>query len=160
MSYLLIVSLILIGFILITLELIVVPGIGLAGVAGLGSLGYALYGTFTYHGEKAGYITLAIVLVLSVVLLFFVMRRRTWRKLELDTAVDVRVNEESSRLQAGMKGVASSRLAPMGTIEVNGEFFEASSVSAFIDQHTPVEIIKVEGGKVWVKADLQEQGTR
>lgn len=160
MSYFLIVCLILIGFVLVTLEMIVVPGIGLAGVAGIGSLGYALYGTFTYHGEKAGYITLAIVLVLSVVLLIFIMRSRTWRKLALNTSVDARVNEESSRLQAGMKGIASSRLAPMGTIEVNGEFFEASSVSAFIDQHTPVEIIKVEGGKVWVKADPQEQGIR
>lgn len=160
MSYFLIVCLILIGFVLITLEMIVVPGIGLAGVAGIGSLGYALYGTFTYHGEKSGYITLAIVLVLSVVLLIFIMRSRTWRKLALNTSVDARVNEESSRLQAGMKGIASSRLAPMGTIEVNGEFFEASSISAFIDQHTPVEIIKVEGGKVWVKADPQEQGIR
>lgn len=160
MSYFLIVCLILIGFVLVTLEMIVVPGIGLAGVAGIGSLGYALYGTFTYHGEKAGYITLAIVLVLSVVLLIFIMRSRTWRKLALNTSVDARVNEESSRLQAGMKGIASSRLAPMGTIEVNGEFFEASSISAFIDQHTPVEIIKVEGGKVWVKADPQEQGIR
>lgn len=151
MSYFLIVCLILIGFIFITLELLVFPGTSLAGVAGLGALGYALYGTFTHHGAKAGYVILAIVLLLSVALLVFILRSRTWRKLELDTAVEGRVNEESSKLQVGMEGKTVSRLAPMGTVEIEGDFYEAGSLSAFIDPGIPVKVARIEGGKVWVK---------
>lgn len=137
MSYFLIICLILIGFIFITLELLVFPGTTLAGVAGLASLGYALYGVFTYHGTRAGYIALAVVLALSVVLLVVICRSRTWRKLALDATVDGRVNESATKLQAGMKGVATSRLAPMGTIEVEGEFYEAASQTSFMTPRHP-----------------------
>lgn len=153
MSYFLIICLILIGFIFITLELLVFPGTTLAGVAGLASLGYAIYGVFTYHGTRAGYIALAVVLALSIVLLVVIFRSRTWRKLELDATVDGKVNDTSAKLKVGDKGVASSRLAPMGTIEVDGEFYEAASQTSFIDPKTPVKVVKIEGGKVWVKAD-------
>lgn len=155
MSYFLIICLILIGFIFITLELLVFPGTTLAGVAGLASLGYALYGVFTYHGARAGYIALAVVLALSIVLLVLIFRSRTWRKLELDATVDGRVNESASQLQVGMKGVAVSRLAPMGTVEVDGELYEAASQASFINPKTPVTVVKIEGGKVWVKADAE-----
>ena len=155
MSYFLIICLILIGFIFITLELLVFPGTTLAGVAGLASLGYALYGVFTYHGTQAGYIALAVVLALSIVLLVLIFRSRTWRKLELDATVDGRVNESAAQLQVGMKGVAVSRLAPMGTVEVDGELYEAASQASFINPKTPVTVVKIEGGKVWVKADAE-----
>ena len=155
MSYFLIVCLILIGFIFVSLELLVFPGTTLAGVAGLASLGYAVYGAFVYHGTQAGYAVLVTVLVLSVILLVVIFRSRTWRKLELDATVDGRVNEASSKLQVGMKGVAISRLAPMGTIEVEGETYEAGSQTSFIDPKTPVRVVKIEGGKVWVKQEAE-----
>lgn len=155
MSYFLIVCLILIGFIFVSLELLVFPGTTLAGVAGLASLGYAVYGAFAYHGTQAGYAVLVTVLVLSVILLVVIFRSRTWRKLELDATVDGRVNEASSKLQVGMKGVAISRLAPMGTIEVEGETYEAGSQTSFIDPKTPVRVVKIEGGKVWVKQEAE-----
>ncbi|MCM1042252.1 MAG: serine protease [Bacteroides sp.] len=155
MSYFLIICLILVGFIFVTLELLVFPGTTLAGVAGLASLGYAIYGTFTHHGSRAGYITLAVVLALSVILLVIIFRSKTWRKLELNATLDGKVNVDASKLQVGMKGVASSRLAPMGTVEVEGDFYEASSQSSFIDPKTPVRVVKIEGGKVWVREDLE-----
>ena len=95
------------------------------------------------------------VLALSIVLLVLIFRSRTWRKLELDATVDGRVNESASQLQVGMKGVAVSRLAPMGTVEVDGELYEAASQASFINPKTPVTVVKIEGGKVWVKADAE-----
>ena len=90
-------------------------------------------------------------MALSIVLLVLIFRSRTWRKLEFDATVDGRVNESASQLQVGMKGVAVSRLAPMGTVEVDGELYEAASQASFITPKTPVTVVKIEGGKVWVK---------
>lgn len=153
MSYFLIGCLILMGFAFIALELLVFPGTTLAGVAGLGALGYAVYGTFVHHGNTAGYVMLVTVLLLSIVMLVLILRSKTWRKLELDASLKGRVNEEADALQVGMKGVTVSRLAPMGTVEIDGERYPATALSSFIDQQRAVKVMKVENGKVWVKED-------
>ena len=138
MSYTLIICLIIIGFILLTLEILVFPGTSVAGILGLGALVFSVYETFATHGNTAGWIMLSCVLAASIVLIIFLLRSKTWK--------------EAEKLQVGQKGLAVSRLAPMGTIEVDGTFYEAQSVLDLIDQKTPVKVVKIEGSKIWVQA--------
>ena len=70
----------------------------------------------------------------------------------MDTSIDGKVNVEAENLQVGQEGIAISRLAPMGTIDVDGAFYEAQSVLDLIDQKTPVKVVKIEGSKIWVQA--------
>ena len=51
MSYTLIICLIIIGFILLTLEILVFPGTSVAGILGLGALVFSVYETFATHGN-------------------------------------------------------------------------------------------------------------
>lgn len=159
MSYTLIICLIIIGFILLTLEILVFPGTSVAGILGLGALVFSVYETFATHGNTAGWIMLSCVLAASIVLIIFLLRSKTWKKLQLDTSLDGKVNVEAEKLQVGQKGLAVSRLAPMGTIEVDGTFYEAQSVLDLIDQKTPVQVVKIEGSKIWVQACPPKQAS-
>lgn len=151
--YILIAFLVLLGFTLLALELLLLPGTTVVGVLGLVSLVGADWLVFSFYGSTPGYLVLAALILLSVVFLVVVLRSRTWKKLQLDAAIDSRVNEAVGKLRVGQKAVTVSRMAPTGTIEIEGELYEAQSLSAFIDQRTPVRVSKVEGSKIWVESD-------
>ena len=151
MSYTLIICLILIGFILLALEILVFPQTSVAGILGLAALVFSVYETFATHGNMAGWIVLSCVIVASLVLIIFLLRSKTWRKFQLDASIDGKVNVDAEKLRVGQEGVAVSRLAPMGTIDVDGVFYEAQSVLDLIDQRTPVKVVRIEGSKIWVR---------
>ena len=80
------------------------------------------------------------------------MRTKTWRKLQLNTRIDSKMNEfDPQKVHVGMQGKAISRLAPMGTGEFDGAVVEVSSPQDFIEVDTEIEITRIEGGKVFVK---------
>jgi membrane-bound ClpP family serine protease len=54
-------------------------------------------------------------------------------------------------LNIGVKGVAVSRLSPMGKVNFNGKVYEAKSESAYIDQRCEVEVVGFENFNVIVK---------
>jgi membrane-bound ClpP family serine protease len=61
---------------------------------------------------------------------------------------------ESARLAelVGKRGVAMTLLRPAGSIELDGRRIDAVSESEIIEPNTPVEVIRVNGLKVIVKA--------
>ncbi|MEG1498284.1 MAG: NfeD family protein [Bacteroidales bacterium] len=153
MSFFLIVTLVVIGFVLILLEIFILPGTTVAGILGGAALIFAIYQSFVLYGSFIGFISLAAILLLGGLLLFYMLHTKAWQKLSLKTEINAKVNENGRGvLKVGQKGYCISRLAPMGTAEFEEDFFEVQSVLSFIDPKTPVEIVKIEGSKIWVKA--------
>ena len=70
-------------------------------------------------------------------------------KTNVDGAVDHDITED--QIKAGDRGTALTRLAPMGKIEVNGIVREAKSLEGYIDEHSGVEVVSVEGTRISVK---------
>ena len=58
---------------------------------------------------------------------------------------------EEDEVKIGDTGLCISRLAPMGKVLVNDEYYEAKANNVFIDQNTEVIVIKIENGKLVVK---------
>ena len=80
------------------------------------------------------------------------MRSRSLNKLALHTDVDSRL--ESSRdlgIKEGDEGITLSRLAPIGKAQFGTVSVEAKSETEFIDEKTPVVIVRVEGYHVIVR---------
>lgn len=150
MTLLLIAGLVVVGLILIALEILVFPGM-IAGLLGLGALAYSVYFAFTARGNTIGWMVLTGVLLLSLVSLFFMFRRKTWKKLQLDTSLENKLNQEFTKILPGQEGTTVSRLAPTGKIEIEGEFYEAQSLSSFIDPRKKIRVAKVEGAKIYVE---------
>ena len=55
------------------------------------------------------------------------------------------------QVKAGDRGTTLTRLAPMGKILVNEMVREAKSIEGFIDEHSDIEVVAIEGTRISVK---------
>ena len=133
------------------LDFLVIPGGVVAIIGVLGVIG-GVTASFISYGTVAGLITLLITAVVITVTVVLTLRSKTWRKLQLKTEIDGRVNEVDDRkIQVGMMGKALSRLAPMGTGLFGDEKVEVTSMLEFIEPGVEIEIVSIEGNKIIVK---------
>jgi len=152
MHWLLIATFIIIGLIVLALEILVIPGVGIAGVIGFILIAIGIWQAYSGYGMLAGHLVLAGTIVLTVITLVLSLRGKTWRKLALSTAIDSKVNViDHELIKTGDTGKTVSRLAPMGKALINGEFYEVSTNGDFIDQQTEIVVEKIEYNKVIVK---------
>lgn len=148
-----IIILILLGIMLFVIEFLLVPGITVAGVGGLILTVLGIYKAFDEYGTTTGVWFLIGTILVSILVIAFSLRARTWRKLMLktnnDSTVDTNITED--QIKVGDSGETLTRLAPMGKIIVNSIVREAKSIDGYIDEHSPVEIVSVRGTSITVK---------
>ena len=158
MSILAIILLIILGIFLFIVEFLLVPGITIAGIGGALLMAAAVYFAYTTHGNTVGNYTLVATLILTVGGGAYVLRAKTWRRLMLDKGIDskVEVGLEEGKIKVGDQGESITRMAPIGKVLINGIVVEGKSQRGFLDQHTPVEVIKVLNTQVIVKSIKKE----
>lgn len=145
-------SLIFLGILLMLIELLLIPGVGVAGFLGLAALVAAPYYAFVHIGTMAGIIVTLIVLLLITISVIYILRAKTWKRFETHTVIDAKLNEESEKLAAGQTGKAVTRLAPMGSARFGEISCEVKSDSnSMIDAGTDLEIVRIEDNKIYVK---------
>ena len=95
---------------------------------------------------------LVAIALLSLIATIFSLRAKTWRKISLHQELDAAsMPHPESVLKVGDRGVAVSRLAPAGKVEIGGHSFEARSVDVYVDQRSEIEIVGFENFTVIVK---------
>jgi membrane-bound ClpP family serine protease len=70
-------------------------------------------------------------------------------KTNIQGTVDTDLTEE--QVKPGDRGTTVTRLAPMGKIIVNDLVREARSTEGYVDEHTEIEIVSVDGTRISVK---------
>jgi membrane-bound ClpP family serine protease len=153
-----IIILIVLGILLFVIEFLLVPGVTIAGIGGLVLTVFGVYKAFEDFGATTGVWVLIATLMLSVFVIAMSLRARTWKRLMLNTNSDGTVDHSitEDQIKAGDRGTALTRLAPMGKIEVNGIVREAKSLDGYIDEHSPIQVVSVEGTRISVK-NFKEQ---
>jgi membrane-bound ClpP family serine protease len=152
MFWLIIAVLLLIGFLFLVLEILVIPGTGVAGIIGFVLIGIAVWQSYAYYGATTGHLILGLSIVLTFVTLAVSLRAKTWRRVALNSSISSRVNVIADiDVKAGDTGEAISRLAPGGKALINGNYYEVSSIDEFIDQGTEITVVKVINNKIKVK---------
>ena len=151
----LIISLIIIGLLLLFAEILLIPGVGFAGILGLVSLGGSCFYAFNQMGGTVGAIVTAVNVALVVGLSIYVLRAKTWKRLSLDTNIDSKAIADTG-LAVGDRGVTVSRLAPMGSVRFDTELVEVKALEGFVDPEVEVEIVLMEDGKIYVKPVSEE----
>ncbi len=132
-------------------EIFLFPGITIAGIGGVLFAGGGLYYAYSLS-PMIGHITLIASAILFVIGMVWFMRSRSLNKLALHTNVDSRL--ESSQdlgIQVGDEGQSLSRLAPIGKARFGDKTVEAQSEVGFIDENTPVKVVRVTGYNVVVR---------
>lgn len=152
MTWLIVLSLIVVGIVFLLLEILVVPGTTIVGLAGLGLLIGGVVVAFNQYGVQTGVITLIATLILSVISITLALKSNTWKKAMLGSTLEGRVNVlEADRVVKGDEGIAITRLNPMGKALIKDEYYEVTSKDNLISENTPIEVVKVEGNKIIVK---------
>jgi len=147
----LIITLILVGLILLFAEILLIPGVGIAGILGLLSMGGSCAYAFVEFGNQTGAVVTAVVVVLIVALTIWVLRAKTWKRLTLETNIDAKAVVPEVLVTIGDRGRSTTRLAPMGMVRFGDSTLEVTSFEGIIDSGTEVEVTAIEDYKIYVK---------
>lgn len=147
-----IILLILLGIVLLLIEFAVIPGVTIAGIGGFLLLGASVYIAFTEYGTGAGFVTLAVVLVLAPAIVYYFFKSRAGKKMILENKIDGKVDlVDHHKIAVGDTGKTIGRLAPMGKVKIKGEVVEGQSTGAFIDHNTEIKVLKIVSNKIIVE---------
>jgi membrane-bound ClpP family serine protease len=148
-----IILLIILGILLFVIEFLLVPGITIAGIGGLALTVLGVYKAYEDYGSVTGTWFLIGTLLLSILVIAFSLRARTWKKFMLNTNVTGTVHEDllNDGIQKGDEGETVTRLASMGKIMINGKVREARSIEGYVDENKPVVVVGIEGTIIKVK---------
>lgn len=160
----------LIGLILLIVEIFVIPGFGIFGVTGIifiaGGLILALLDNVIFSFDKVStedlaraMITVLIGFLSGGILLFYLVskigRKGVFRKMALQSIqendkgyVSVDLNLKN---YVGKNGTAYTVLRPSGKIKIGDEYLDAVSIDGFIEQDTPITIVKQESAQLYVR---------
>ena len=142
--------LILIGLVLIFTEILLIPGVGVAGTLGVISLGGASYYAFYALGTMTGYVVTGINVLLLIALTVYVLRAKTWKRFTLNTNIDSKAIVPDDVPVVGDKGKTATRLAPVGMVRIGNHTFEAKALEGMIDPGVSVEVVLIEDNKIYV----------
>jgi len=152
MNFLIIIFLIILGIVLLLIEVTILPGITVAGVGSFLVLVYSVYLAFTAYGSLVGFLTLAFVLIVSPLLVYYFFKGKAGKSMVLNTVLTGVANEiNPEKVKVGDIGVTIGRLAPMGKIKVNDEVVEVRSTGTFVNPGEKVRIIHIEKSMVTVE---------
>ena len=148
----LIIALIIIGLVLLLAEILLIPGVGFAGILGVLSMGGSCYIAFHDYGTTTGLIVLAIIIAILILFLIWVLRAKTWKKMTLETNIDSKaVSSDPAVLAVGDCGRTLTRLAPMGSARFGDYVIEVKAVEGMLDPNVDVRVVLIEDNKIYVK---------
>ena len=148
-----IVFLVILGIALLMAEIFLLPGITVAGIAGIISLIGGVVYAFLYVGDTAGFITIGAAVLAGGGSFIYLIKSNAMSRVALKTDIDAKVDQsELLKINVGDTGECISRLNPIGKAEFNGVTVEAKSANGeFIDAGEIVRVVKVETYNVWVE---------
>ncbi|MEQ9219022.1 MAG: NfeD family protein [Cyclobacteriaceae bacterium] len=159
-----------VGIALIAVEVFVLPGFGIAGIAGLiatiGALILVMLNNdafdFSFVDPKEIFYAISstgLALLGAIILMFFGGIRLTNSKFFNRIAlVDVQDKEEGytssfykEKTLVGKQGAAYTNLRPSGKVMIDGEIYDAYTRGNYIAEQSPIEVISDEGTSLKVK---------
>ena len=154
-----------IGLILIALEIFVIPGFGVAGIAGLACLfsgltvGLLDNTNFDFAHVSADSIGQASLTVFSGLILGFALvlwlshkigTKGFLRRAALEADLEEAVSSPDYQTLVGQEGTALTVLRPSGKVHINGKSYDAVSEAGFIEAGTPVVVQRYENAQLYV----------
>ena len=153
------------GVVLVAIEVFVLPGFTVAGLAGIVALVTGLGMTLVGAGATSNAIIVAlgrvaisilVAMAAAFALLRLLPRLPFGRRLVLQTGMRTDLGyvsaPESDHQWLGRTGTALSPLRPAGIAEIDGARVDVVSDGGFIDAGTPILVTRVDGNRIVVRA--------
>ena len=156
MEFLVPILLIVIGLGLIALEVYVVPGLGVVGFTGGGSIIAGVVYAFVVIGATEGVVAALGSLVVGGGMFYLMWESGAWDQFVLaadlrrDADADAREHDARSKY-LGRDAVAVTPLRPGGIVEVDGERVEVQTEGEFIAAGSEVRIVAMDRRRFFVR---------
>lgn len=153
-------ALLVMGFVLVLLEIFVIPGLNIFGVVGfltaVAGIGYA----YTKMGGLAAGIVAGLGLVGTVVMVRLMLKARAWDRLVLSNDMAREAGYNSAKPGRddllGQTGEALTTLRPAGRAQFGEQVVDVVSEGGYIERGKKVEVLKVAGNRVVVHLVVAE----
>lgn len=155
-----------IGVILLLVELFVIPGFGISGIAGILCIIFALTVSlidnsgFDFEGIEAGEageaaMTVLVGLVCGFIAIIWLSskigeKRGFFRRIALHADLEQAVSVPAMNNLKGTEGIAATVLRPAGKVSVGDELYDAVSESGFIEKGCRVRVVRFENAQIYV----------
>jgi len=159
-----------VGVVLLGVEIFVTPGFGVAGITGAffiaAGLVMAMLGNegFDFSGVPVRELLIAFSVViisffLSLILSYFIGKRLFTQTARFKGLALAAVQESGSGFTSaisqiqdlvGRTGTAFTILRPSGKVEIDGDIYDATAITGFIDKGQNVRVVKYETSQVFV----------
>ncbi len=151
MTIALISFILLLGIIFIFLEVFIIPGTTIFGIAGTIISGAAIYFAYTLESTNFGHL-LVLLGFLTFIILFFLGRKYMDQgAMTLKSELKGKVNVFEAKVNVGDIGKTYTDIKPNGKALFNDEKIEVFSNGVYIVKDIEIEIIKIENNKIIVK---------
>ncbi len=151
----LVITLIILGLLLLFAEILIIPGVGVAGILGLMSLAGSCVYAFLEISTTAGVVVTAVLSVLLVALTIYVLRAKTWKRISLNTNIESKAVADIA-VSVGDEGKTLTRLVPMGQALLGGESVEVKALEGMINPDVEVVVVMIDDNKIYVKPKENE----
>jgi len=155
------IALIIVALILLVIELFVLPGFGIAGIAGLAMMGYATYRIFEGDAISAFSYTAIFGSSLLLLVMWLFASGRVGNRLVLADSLDGRPSAANKFLGDGGAanfedvigeiGIATSDLRPAGVARFGNKRIDVVTEGDFITTGSAIEVVEIEGSRVVVR---------
>ena len=149
-----IISLFVLGFFLIFIEVVIIPGFGFAGILGTISLFSACYIAFTSLSPILGALVTIASLFMFFALFKLLPKTSFWQKTRLSLTQNKKLgyqvsNPKLKKLE-GKPGKTLTILRPSGTALIEGKHYDVIADCEFIEKDQKIKVTLVERNKITV----------
>ncbi|WP_433927406.1 NfeD family protein [Sorangium cellulosum] len=149
---LLVVALLVAGLVLLAIEVLVIPGIGLVGLLGGAAVLGAVAVAWATLGAAHGLLALGAGVCATGLLFWALPRTGAGRRMVLlETQRSGRGPDARLAALVGKEGRALTPLRPAGTVEIEDRAVDVVTDGLYVEAGTPVRVASVEGNRVVVE---------
>jgi len=151
MTVALVIGLMVAGLALIAIEVFVIPGFGVIGILGIGSVIGSAYLAYAQLQTPYSAIAIAGGVIGAGVLFWLVPRTKFGKSMVLDTQTLGTAPNPELRHLVDREGVALTTLRPAGSVEIDERPVDVVTDGEYVEAGTRVRVVRVEGGRVIVE---------
>ena len=145
-----VIGLVVLGYLLLAIEVLVIPGFGVTGIGAFFCLGAGCFLAVRYFGTQTGGVIVVAVVVATTGLFIWLPRTPLGRSMMLRRSLK-ETRSSNPVLVVGERGVTESVLRPSGIARFGTRRESVVSNGEYIDAGRPIRVLRVEGGRVVVE---------
>lgn len=151
MDILITILLVIFATVMLTVEVVFIPGFGITGFTGVIAMAGSIFYAFVQLGSAAGWITLLVGGMISIALFLWALYGNSIDKVALKKNIKSTVKTvDMSIFAVGDRGVTKTRLALIGEAVIKGQVVEVKSEAGFINEKEEIEVIRVSDDSLFV----------